>query len=208
MPGARSDKRAKPLRYHESRVPRGGRLARKHDDMPDTAARERSPDRAGRGAEPGSGPEARPEDPTCSFDDCACTGKNLVKFTSPAALLAVAEAGALSGYDIAERLRSMPLGGESGPDPGGIYRVLRRMERFNLLTSEWDTSGPGPARRVYRLTYLGDRCLDQWAETLRSHSGAVQSFLGEFERLREADRSRTQPVPGRRAPTEPAGGED
>jgi PadR family transcriptional regulator, regulatory protein PadR len=134
------------------------------------------------------------QDDTCSFDDCACTGKNLMKFTSPAALLAVAEKGALSGYDIVERLRSMPLGGESGPDPGGLYRVLRRMERFNLLSSEWDTTGTGPARRLYRLTHLGDRCLDQWAETLRSHSQAVESFLADFARLREAERQNPERI--------------
>jgi poly-beta-hydroxybutyrate-responsive repressor len=122
---------------------------------------------------------------SCDWDDCACTGKNLVKFTSPAALLAVAESGALSGWDIAERLRSMPLGGETGPDTGGLYRTLRRMERYHLLVSQWDTEGGGPARRIYRLTELGDRCLAMWAETLQGHRDAVESFLADFSRIRQ-----------------------
>jgi PadR family transcriptional regulator PadR len=119
----------------------------------------------------------------CDLDDCSCTGRNIGKFTSPAALLAIAEAGQVSGYDIAERLRSMPLGGDTGPDMGGVYRTLRRMERYNLVTSVWDTEGGGPARRLYTLTNLGDRCLERWIETLRGHRNAVQHFLDEYERL-------------------------
>lgn len=123
----------------------------------------------------------------CTFDDCACSGRTVGKFTSPAALLAIAETGCRSGYDIAERLRSMALGGESGPDTGGLYRTLRRMERMSLVTSEWDTTGGGPARRLYRLTNLGDRCLTQWAETLRAHSLAIQEFIDDYGRLRDQE---------------------
>jgi PadR family transcriptional regulator PadR len=119
----------------------------------------------------------------CDLDDCSCTGRNIGKFTSPAALLAIAEAGQISGYDIAERLRSMPLGGESGPDMGGVYRTLRRMERYNLVTSVWDTEGGGPARRLYTLTNLGSRCLERWIGTLQGHRDAVQHFLNEYERF-------------------------
>ncbi|GAB4245252.1 MAG: hypothetical protein Kow00122_01890 [Thermoleophilia bacterium] len=136
------------------------------------------------GEPPGPG-----ENAACDLGDCACTGKNLGKFTSPAALLAIAEAGCLSGYDIAERLRSMPLGGDTGPDSGGLYRTLRRMERFNLVTSQWDTEGGGPARRLYTLTNLGDACLDRWAETLRAHQAAIQAFLDAHAALRQAERA-------------------
>ncbi len=122
---------------------------------------------------------------TCDLDDCACTGKNIGKYTSPAALLAIAEAGSISGYDIAERLRSMPLGGESGPDSGGLYRTLRRMERYNLVTSTWDTEGGGPARRLYALTNLGDRCLERWALTLAEHESAIEGFLADYLKLKD-----------------------
>ncbi len=123
----------------------------------------------------------------CAFDDCACSGRTVGKFTSPAALLAIAETGSRSGYDIAERLRTMALGGESGPDTGGLYRTLRRMERMSLVTSEWDTSGGGPARRLYRLTNLGDRCLTRWAETLHEHSLAIEAFIEDYARLRDQE---------------------
>lgn len=129
---------------------------------------------------------------SCDLDNCACTGKNIGKYTSPAALLALAEAGCMSGYDMAERLRSMPIGGETGPDSGGLYRTLRRMERFNLVTSEWDTTGGGPARRLYSLTNLGDECLDRWAETLRAHRAAIQVFLTEYDALRSAEAAQAE----------------
>ncbi|GAB4244071.1 MAG: helix-turn-helix transcriptional regulator [Thermoleophilia bacterium] len=126
----------------------------------------------------GLGPDA------CDFEDCACTGKNLVRFTSPAALLAIAEAGPVSGYEIGDRLRSMPLYGDSGPDSGGLYRTLRRLEALGLVRSHWDTSGNGPARRLYEVTESGSRCLDNWAQTLEGHRAAVTGFLADYRRLR------------------------
>lgn len=159
----------------------------------EVSAQEYDPDRRtddaeGAGRAPGeapdaaSGAEAADASPVCDLEDCACTGKNLVKFTSPAALLAIAEAGCLSGYDIAERLRSMPLGGETGPDTSGLYRTLRRMERFKLVSSVWETEGGGPARRLYTLTNLGDRCLELWTETLRAYRDSIEDFLDDYER--------------------------
>jgi DNA-binding PadR family transcriptional regulator len=69
------------------------------------------------------------------------------------------------------------------------------MEKFKLLVSEWDTGGPGPARRVYRLTELGDRCLSQWVETLKGHRDAVERFLGDFEHWQSADPSTKEADP-------------
>ena len=84
----------------------------------------------------------------------------------------------------------MPLGGETGPDTGGLYRTLRRMERFNLVTSTWDTEGGGPARRLYTLTNLGDLCLDRWAETLTAHRDAIGGYLVDYERCRTTAQAR------------------
>lgn len=134
-------------------------------------------------------PARPPEEPSeqavgdAEFEDCACTGKNLVRFTSPAALLVIAEAGPVSGYDVSERLATMPLYGDSGPDSGGLYRTLRRLEGLELVRSEWDTSGNGPARRLYSLTKLGARCLDNWAITLETHRAAVAAFLEDYARM-------------------------
>jgi hypothetical protein len=52
--------------------------------------------------------------------------------------------------DIAERLRNMPLWWRWS-DRTRAVTDTRRMERFNLVTSTWDTEG-SPARRLYTLT--------------------------------------------------------
>jgi PadR family transcriptional regulator PadR len=78
---------------------------------------------------------------------------------------------------------------------GGVYRTLRRMERYNLVTSLWDTEGGGPARRLYALTNLGDQCLEGWIQALSGHRDAVEHFLGEYQRLC----SDTRPTDGPRA---------
>ena len=60
----------------------------------------------------------------CDLNDCSCTGRNIGKFTSPAALLAIAEAGQISGYDIAERLRSHAVWA-ARPDPTWVASTAR-----------------------------------------------------------------------------------
>lgn len=153
-----------------------------------------SDESAGTSSEVSSGDSVTPEPDVCEFEDCACTGKNLVRFTSPAALLAIAEASRVSGYDIGERLGAMPLYGESGPDSGGLYRTLRRLESLELVSSEWDTSGAGPARRLYSITEAGARCLENWARTLEAHRAAVAAFLEDYQRF--AGRTGTERTTG------------
>ena len=52
--------------------------------------------------------------------------------------------------------------------PDRVYRLLRALEEEELVSSEWDDSTPGPAKRRYALTPTGERLLDQWVEALRS----------------------------------------
>ena len=55
-------------------------------------------------------------------------------------------------------------------DSGLIYRILRQMEEAGWVASVWDTSGSGPARRVYSLTAEGRTALAAWREELgRTH---------------------------------------
>ncbi len=119
-----------------------------------------------------------------AFVDCPCTGRNLDKFTAPAALLAIAEAGGASGYSIAARIRELPLSGETGIDHSAVYRALRKMEQTGMVVSSWEAGGAGPARRVYALTDRGQRCLDTWADTLGRQLRAIEGFLEEYRVLR------------------------
>ena len=65
-----------------------------------------------------------------------------------------------------------------GPSTPGVYRILRQLEKDGLVSSGWDTSKEGPARRLYSLTDAGRALphLNVWAASLRGY----QAMLGQF----------------------------
>ena len=65
------------------------------------------------------------------------------------------------GYELHERItQMMPLWDVSS---GNLYRELRRMDADGLVASVWEASQTrGPARRVYEITNVGRRALDEW----------------------------------------------
>lgn len=117
-------------------------------------------------------PEVHPAFDVAGPGDCQCTGGQPRSFVLPCLLLLLRE-GAAHGYDLVERLS--PFGFTS--DPPVVYRNLRRMEREGLVTSSWDTTGRGPARRVYRLTPLGESRLGAWALAVRYQRDVLDTFL-------------------------------
>lgn len=63
------------------------------------------------------------------------------------------------------------------PDTGAIYRTLQQLETDGAVVSEWDTSGSGPARKVYRLTPAGWEQLEQWRQEIEMRLAQLQKFL-------------------------------
>jgi poly-beta-hydroxybutyrate-responsive repressor len=108
--------------------------------------------------------------------DCTCTGVTLERLLQPAILTVLSE-GALHGYGLAERISAMPLLGGQKPDASGIYRFLKAMQRKGLVTSSWDTSQNGPAKRTYQLTDTGECCLRTWIKTLEEYRDSINSLL-------------------------------
>lgn len=103
------------------------------------------------------------------------------RFAEPALLLLLRERPA-HGYDLLERLPE--LTGEPRVEMGNLYRLLRALEEEGLVSSEWDASSPGPAKRRYALTPTGARLLDQWAEALRRSQLRTAGFLDRYEERR------------------------
>ncbi|WP_214410589.1 PadR family transcriptional regulator [Sphaerisporangium fuscum] len=68
-------------------------------------------------------------------------------------VLAVLERGPLYGYLIMEALR-VRLGGDLDLPAGGLYPVLRRLERLGYVRSAW-VPHEGRQRRTYELTEMG-----------------------------------------------------
>ncbi len=100
------------------------------------------------------------------------------RFAEPALLLLLRERPA-HGYDLLERLPE--LTGEPRVEMGNLYRLLRALEEEGLVSSEWDASSPGPAKRRYALTAAGTQLLDHWARALRRSQDRTARFLARYE---------------------------
>ena len=114
--------------------------------------------------------------PELKYCDCPCAGRNLDKLVQPAILTVLASED-LHGYVLVQRLAEMPMFGGQKPDATGVYRFLRQMEERALVTSSWDTSEAGPAKRLYQLTDAGRACLVRWADTLATYRDAIGELL-------------------------------
>ena len=60
------------------------------------------------------------------FADCPCSGSTLQRFVQPLVMSLLAH-GSLYGYVLLQRLRNMPVWGNSPPDQAGVYRLLKLM---------------------------------------------------------------------------------
>lgn len=100
-------------------------------------------------------------------------------YLRPCLLLLLAERPS-HGYDLLEQLAQLGL---PTADPGGLYRVLRSLEREGLVSSRWETSQAGPARRTYELTDEASEWLHAWAGALAEGRRIVGLFLRRYARL-------------------------
>ncbi len=57
------------------------------------------------------------------------------------------------------------------------------MQAENLVTSTWELSTRGPARRVYELTSDGRDLLESWAMTLDLNRAILGRFLDRYGQL-------------------------
>lgn len=100
-------------------------------------------------------------------------------FLRPCVLLLLAEAPS-HGYDLLTQLGEL---GAGSTDPGGLYRLLRSLDRDGLVESSWETSDAGPARRTYRITPEGIEWLHAWAGALAESRRIVGTFLDRYGSL-------------------------
>lgn len=94
-----------------------------------------------------------------------------------ACLLLLLEERAGHGYDLLTRLE--PLGFERS-NPGRVYRALRWLENAGFVQPNWETTGVGPARRVYELSPSGRHALEISAATLRRQAKSVDEKLSRY----------------------------
>jgi poly-beta-hydroxybutyrate-responsive repressor len=80
------------------------------------------------------------------------------------------------GYDLIDKLVEFGFE-EDAPDPGTVYRNLRRMEEEGLVKSTWITEGPGPAKRLYEVTPLATDLLGTWVKEVEKSIERLENFL-------------------------------
>ncbi len=65
-------------------------------------------------------------------------------------------------------------------DSAAVYRALQQIEKNGELVSQWDTSGSGPAIRVYHLTQAGWDKLAVWKDDIQERLESLQGFLSAY----------------------------
>ena|SRR5436309_6262451 len=84
------------------------------------------------------------------------------------------------GYQL---VRELGKAGLASFDSTTVYRTLRQLERAGLVSSFWDTSESGPARRMYALTAAGEAMLDVWLELFGRYQQVLHSALNSLDNL-------------------------
>ena len=82
------------------------------------------------------------------------------------------------GYQLAQELSKAGL---PAFDSGTVYRTMRQHEKSGMVSSFWDTSESGPARRMYSLTKAGDIFLSGWIDVLGKYQAVFQSTIAGME---------------------------
>jgi PadR family transcriptional regulator len=78
------------------------------------------------------------------------------------------------GYELMDKMSTFGL---AAMNPGTFYRTLRQMEKDGMVSSSWDTSEGGPARRMYSITDAGEAYLNYWAESLDQYQRMMDTFF-------------------------------
>ena len=80
------------------------------------------------------------------------------------------------GYELIKEISQFGFVEGQAP-PGMIYRHLRDLEENGLVSSEWQTEGAGPAKRVYQLTSEGSEILDVWIVYMKNQVEKLLNFI-------------------------------
>jgi DNA-binding PadR family transcriptional regulator len=79
-----------------------------------------------------------------------------------------------------EQMKRFGIGSDQ-LDASTLYRNLRRMEASGVVKSAWEAGGPGPKRRVYRITSHGTKVLGQWIGFLENRRAQIDSLVEAYK---------------------------
>jgi len=102
-------------------------------------------------------------------------------FVLPFILLLLSKVS-LHGYELSQKLEAF---GFKTLDQGNLYRMLRQLEKDELVSSVWDTTGSGPAKRRYSITKAGITYLKGYANQLETYQSILDQFFKMYSSLLE-----------------------
>jgi DNA-binding PadR family transcriptional regulator len=111
---------------------------------------------------------------------------NLYRFVEPVVLYLLKMHSPSYGYELASALNEHALT-DATIERAALYRTLQRLEENGHVVSEWDVSGSGPARHLYRLTDSGEEHLREWGVVLDKLAQAMTSFVAEVRSVEHAE---------------------
>lgn len=103
------------------------------------------------------------------------------RYIQPSVLLALRMKPSY-GYELIKEIQNFGFVRGQAP-PGMIYRHLRQLEEDGLVSSEWETDGAGPAKRMYALTDDGREVLALWIDYLSGMAEKLQAFVDVYQKL-------------------------
>lgn len=112
---------------------------------------------------------------------CTCAMGNLYRFVEPVLLFLLKRKGHSYGYELSGELAEYALT-DAEVEAASLYRTLRQLEKNGFVRSEWDSGHSGPARRLYILTELGERHLEEWLTVLDHMSKSMERFVSHARR--------------------------
>jgi poly-beta-hydroxybutyrate-responsive repressor len=86
------------------------------------------------------------------------------------------------GYELIQNIQDFGFVEGQAP-PGMIYRHLRQLEKDGLVTSEWETEGSRPTKRVYDLTADGTEVLALWVEHMDRQARKLGAFIDRYRQV-------------------------
>jgi len=87
------------------------------------------------------------------------------------------------GYQLTGEIGKLPFPGPT-PDSAAVYRMLRELEKGELVRSEWEHGEAGPSKRVYHITQQGEERLEAWIEAIKERVKMLNAFIALCEKTR------------------------
>lgn len=69
-------------------------------------------------------------------------------------------------------------------DTAAVYRALQQLEKNGELVSRWDTSGKGPAIRIYSVSVDGLAALEAWKQDIDARIALLHDFQNAYAALK------------------------